>query len=239
MKIELGKKYQTREGKPVRIHAVDHGLRQPVIGVRENGTLSTWHLNGAFLYDSSMTCGSDLVEVPAAPQSVKVYAAAAGGSHIFGVPEYVTSTDRDRIENHGKRRGPVVEVELPLNPPKPPVRCVTAVEVVQTPVGRRLHVQFGVNAERYFAVPDDVALGKFEPKTEGIEWHTTPPPVGQWLLIDTELCSPTRAELRYPPIRGYKVGILKPSGAWYSAFARQYFRMNVKRWARINLENES
>lgn len=45
--IELGKKYQTRDGRAVRILCVDGPGEQPVVGIVET-MVGTWNLNGVY-----------------------------------------------------------------------------------------------------------------------------------------------------------------------------------------------
>jgi hypothetical protein len=72
MKVEMGKEYTTRDGRPVRIYAVDAGGKYPVHGAhrQSSGTwvAEVWTPNGSWSYtdNNSATCGghTDLIEVP-------------------------------------------------------------------------------------------------------------------------------------------------------------------------------
>lgn len=64
--IELGRKYRTREGREVRIYAVDSGGKNPVHGatleVGGKWVMRMWYANG--IWDSTREeTGLDLVEV--------------------------------------------------------------------------------------------------------------------------------------------------------------------------------
>ena len=64
MKIELGKWYRTRDGREVRIYAVDAGGDYPVHGAvlgEEGWQFNSWALDGRWC--PKMTLAVDLVEV--------------------------------------------------------------------------------------------------------------------------------------------------------------------------------
>ena len=67
--IELGKKYQTRDGRAVRILCVDGPGEQPVVGLIGE-MVANWDMNGIyFLHPLSENCrhlmeASDLILVP-------------------------------------------------------------------------------------------------------------------------------------------------------------------------------
>lgn len=62
MTIEIGKKYRTANGKPVRIICVDRDNAYCVVGLMgENQTLETWTIDGA--YQSEVASQYDLIEV--------------------------------------------------------------------------------------------------------------------------------------------------------------------------------
>lgn len=118
MKIEMGKKYQTRNGLPVRILAVDLGGPQPVVGVLDGAVrVDRWCITGTYGHNPSETSRSDLVEVPEMLESMTIYAAKAGKS-MFGTADFVCGSEKHQIEQHARRTGPVVEVTLPSAPAK-------------------------------------------------------------------------------------------------------------------------
>lgn len=63
--ISMNKKYQTRDGKPVRLLCIDETLsRYPVIGViADEGESSSWTKDGYYYHDAEETDPYDLVEV--------------------------------------------------------------------------------------------------------------------------------------------------------------------------------
>ena len=67
MKISLDKKYKTRDGKEVRIYALDAGGHYPVHGaikVYDNWENESWTDAGLFKIDNTQTpFGKDLIEV--------------------------------------------------------------------------------------------------------------------------------------------------------------------------------
>lgn len=66
MKIEMGKEYQTRDGRKVRILCVD-GPNDvyPVVGFIESSGPQTWAPDGAFRVSAGARgCDQDLVPVP-------------------------------------------------------------------------------------------------------------------------------------------------------------------------------
>lgn len=128
MKIEMGKKYQTRDGRAVRLLALD-GPRseQPVCGFIEGcPDAQTWGRDGKY-YTWPGESPPDLVEVPEPKPSTTLYAAAAKTSS-WGTANYVTSKDKDQVELHARRIGPVVEVALPRDPPAKPKFTVARIE---------------------------------------------------------------------------------------------------------------
>lgn len=82
MKIEIGKQYRTRDGKEVRIYAVDAGSDKPVHGAifqYDTWSIMNWSLSGnagAFVRDL------DLIEVkPRHVRWVNVYPLPGGVAH--------------------------------------------------------------------------------------------------------------------------------------------------------------
>lgn len=66
MTVSMDKKYRTRDGREVRIYAVDGGGDQPVHGAArdESGWVpETWSAGGSFCEDSSYEAPWDLIEV--------------------------------------------------------------------------------------------------------------------------------------------------------------------------------
>ena len=64
-KIEMGRVYRTRDGREVRIYAVDGGGEYPVHGARESdeGWIgSVWGRDGNF-HMNKFSCDHDLIEV--------------------------------------------------------------------------------------------------------------------------------------------------------------------------------
>jgi hypothetical protein len=66
-KIDINKKYRTREGRPVRVYTID-GLEKdrPVVAEFANGnsvTTSTWRIDGVWKSDGTVGDTWDLVEV--------------------------------------------------------------------------------------------------------------------------------------------------------------------------------
>lgn len=67
-KIDLSKRYKTRSGDKVKLHAITEDRNYPIVGVAlsECGTWynETWTIDGLFLAGCSESNGSDLVEMP-------------------------------------------------------------------------------------------------------------------------------------------------------------------------------
>jgi|GEM_PF-6065764 len=62
--IEMGKRYQTRDGRAVRILCVDSGLDYPIVGiVIGDAHPETWTAEGILSYNHATT-GKDLIPVP-------------------------------------------------------------------------------------------------------------------------------------------------------------------------------
>lgn len=84
-KIELGKKYQTRDGKPVRILCIDGPSKDyPIVGVIGNNSfVSTWTSTGQW----NQQGGSfDLVEVKEKKKMyINVYQSVSGRYRVGGL----------------------------------------------------------------------------------------------------------------------------------------------------------
>lgn len=64
--ISMNKKYQTRDGKPVRLICIDETLeRYPVIGIIDNdeSSPSSWTKEGCYFGDDEEESSRDLVEI--------------------------------------------------------------------------------------------------------------------------------------------------------------------------------
>lgn len=193
MKIKMGKKYKTRDGRDVRILAVNFPGEQPVIGVVQGYDYAcTWNADGCYFRTGKFGAPRDLVEVPEVPESTTIYAAASAKSP-HGMAPYVTSRVRADVDNHARREGPVVEVTLPRDPPmapKPAVklkRALTTLGAVSDDVylvaeftdGTCVKYRLGEKTAQF----EHVALVADQPK--GLEWHATGfPEPNRRVLVD-------------------------------------------------------
>lgn len=110
MKIELGKTYRTRDGREVRIYAVDGGGRLPVHGAasRDGKTWvqESWSIGGEWAPDDLAATPMDLIEVRPRIQRtvwVNVYPCSASG----GYAEKATADN-----NAGYDRIACVEIDI-------------------------------------------------------------------------------------------------------------------------------
>lgn len=116
--IDIDKKYQTRDGRAVRLISNNGTPEYPIIGVIYGAdTPSSWTVDGCALRGSSLMRNSDLVPVP---DEVTMYAAASKTGPSSG---YVAGLTRAQVEKYAFRNGPVLEVKLPIDskPGAPPV----------------------------------------------------------------------------------------------------------------------
>lgn len=63
MKVEMGKQYRTRDGREVRIYAVDGGGHKPIHGAVMNNGKWVSHIWTAAGLLQDVQCSSDLIEV--------------------------------------------------------------------------------------------------------------------------------------------------------------------------------
>ncbi|MCE5292953.1 MAG: hypothetical protein ABFC80_09315 [Coriobacteriales bacterium] len=119
--IDIDKKYQTRDGRKVRLISNNGTETYPIIGVIDNGGAPcSWTAEGYALKGSSLMANSDLVPVP---EVVKMFAAACNyGPHTEG---YTAALSRTAVEVDSRRKGPVVEVDLPVDPQPEPQKPET------------------------------------------------------------------------------------------------------------------
>jgi hypothetical protein len=111
-KIDINKKYRTREGRPVRVYTID-GLEKdrPVVAEFANGnsvTTSTWRIDGVWTSDGTVGDTWDLVEVkPRIKRTVWLNVYADHES----VYAYNTKAEADRYANALDRKS-CVKVEI-------------------------------------------------------------------------------------------------------------------------------
>lgn len=109
--IDINKKYRTRDGREVRIYAVDGGGGCPVQGTifsKELGwLLATWSMDGCALNDIDHP--ADLIEVkPRIKRTVWVNL-YLNGRTTLGHP---SKEDADRCADHGRRACYKVEIDV-------------------------------------------------------------------------------------------------------------------------------
>lgn len=130
--IDIDKKYQTRDGRAVRLISNNGTPEYPIIGVIAGQPLpSSWSHSGHYTNPRSaeeLQHDWDLVPVP---EKVTMYAAAATKSYN-GEATHISSSIRGEVAGHGRRIGPVLEVDLPIDskpeaPPAPRQRAGTYV----------------------------------------------------------------------------------------------------------------
>ena len=117
MQIQLGKKYQTRNGDKVEIYTVTSKGKQPVVGVcfhgNREGYPTSWNADGTFYYlGTGGDKGNDLVEVSAKisvdPVFINIYEDKTG-KHYVGAGVHKSCA---RANNTNKKRVACVKVIL-------------------------------------------------------------------------------------------------------------------------------
>lgn len=110
MKIEMGKEYQTRDGRKVRILCVD-GPNDvyPVVGFIESSGPQTWAPDGTFRVSAGARgCDQDLVPVPVT-KTVYVNVYRGRDTPAFGDP-YPSRAECDRIAGRGPERTGCIKI---------------------------------------------------------------------------------------------------------------------------------
>lgn len=112
-KIEMGKTYRTRDGREVRIYAVDGGLDAEIHGAvldkGGNWLTRAWCSNGSYAGPAGSPC--DLIEVrPRIKRDVWVNVYEGGW-----VYSYSNRADADRAELSAGRYGRLVCVKLTID----------------------------------------------------------------------------------------------------------------------------
>lgn len=96
--IEMGKKYKTRDGRDVRIYAVDVGSNKIVHGAIRDGDLwsiEIWTAQGKYREFSQLACRDDLIEV----KPERWHPIMAGSLGAYGMP-FVAFDSREKALAH-------------------------------------------------------------------------------------------------------------------------------------------